>query len=465
LRKLPITALLTPEENALFTSYLNERKSTVSNSPKSLVFSKSLTPTLPFDGNSISNLVSSILKKMANTALSFHHLRHSALSRLHLIIEGMDSLIERYTSYSKEQAQLIRTLLLTKNNEQVHRDNYWALAGIAGHATPETTFANYLHFVDRVLFERLSKSSIQFSITEIKNISAISSNYLTRHCKKEQISPESIPIYSLYQKMVKDISPFSRETTLTKNDNSQLSMQEDEIYDQKQTLNPLVCMKILKEAEQGASISTLVYKYQINEQIIEKWISNAKALTNKKTQQGKSRLFLDYSKSSTSTERLCPQKPPSKVELDDADIALVKLRSLYRDNKSVILWCVNYFINHTTRSSTAICFTKTAEFEKFIGFLIQVFPKKRWTIELLLTENTANLLAKWRQVSQKIPIFVNMEKKLKNKKRFPEGKISLYLNHPDKNNIIEQKTSKIKCAKKYSTPTLRYIFHILAIML
>ncbi len=128
------------------------------------------------------------------------------------------------------------------------------------------------------------------------------------------------------------------------------------------------------------------------------------------------------------------------------------------------MWCVNYFTNNTTRSSTAICFTKKDDFEKFITFLIQVFSKNRWTIKLGLAESDTKLLAQWQQVSH--GIFIYSEKdNIKNKNLFPEGKMNLYLNHPKKDRIINKVKNKEKRFQKYSTSTLRYIFHILAIML
>jgi len=465
LRKIPLSILLTKEENSFFRAYLAERKTVVSNSPNSLIFSKSHTPTLPFDGNSISTLVSSILRMLSGLPFVFHHLRHSALSRLHLVIEGHKAPIREFTQYEDEQVDEIQKMLLSGSNNSTPRDNYWALAGIAGHITPETTFSNYLHFVDRVLFERIYHSDIKFSITELKAISGISSNFLTRLCKKENVMPEAIPVNKLYSKIVSEISPFAIQIS-TKN---KIDMHEDE-YKLKfdRTIDTKLCLEVLGKVEQGVKIAELVYDYQIKEELIEKWIKKAKELSNKKTAKGSSKLLKKYNTVKRPHVYLCPQKPQSKGELQDADDAISKLRSLYKYNNVLILWCIDYFIGNTTRSSTAIHFKKKKEFEKFIVFVLQIFPKKRWTLHLELIENSKyddqKQINDWTKVSQKIPI-LQSPIFLKNSRMFPEGRVSLYLNHVHEKTIISSMKKTDKVAKKYSTPVLRYIFHTLAIML
>lgn len=475
LRKIPISVLLTPTENSLFKSYLVERKRLVSDSPQSLVFSKSQTPTLPFESNSIGGVVSSILRELTGLPYTFHHLRHSALSRLHLIIERQDGVIREFTDYDNEQVKAIQKIILSGNANSTPRDNYWALAGIAGHSTPETTFSNYLHFVDRILFERLNNSEVNFSITEMRAISGISSNYLTRLCKKKKISSKNIPISTLYTKVIDDISPFCNEISI-ENKGHKLKFEDNVIF--KRTIDVKDCLKVLEQVEKGATVSELVFEYQINEALIKKWINKAKELANIKTSKGNSVLFKVYEGSKTSAFRLSPQKPQSKAELDDAENAINEIRNKYksnkdlngnfRDNKSFISWCIDYFIRNTSRSSTAILFKEKEFFETFIGFMIEIFPRNRWSLYLEVVNHEEYTIKKqiedWRNKSQGIHIVVK-EKTLKNSSFFPEGRMSLYLAHPDEKEVLARIKYKNKIAKKYSTATLRYVFHTLAIML
>lgn len=475
LRKIPISVLLTPTENSLFKNYLVERKKLVSNSPQSLVFSKSQTPTLPFESNSIGVLVSSILRKLTGLPYTFHHLRHSALSRLHLIIEGQDEAIREFTDYDNEQIKAIQKMILSGNANSTPRDNYWALAGIAGHSSPETTFSNYLHFVDRILFERIKRSEVNFSITEMRKISGISSNYLTRLCNKEKISPKSIPTNRLYTKIINDISPFCNEIS-NENTGHKVKFEDNVIFER--TIDVKDCLKVLEQVEKGVTVSELVFEYQIKEAIIEKWINKAKELADIKTSKGNSVLFKVYEGSKRYSFRLIPQKPQSKAELNDAEDAINEIRNKYksnkdlngsfRDNKHFILWCIDYFIRNTSRSSTAIFFKEKEFFETFIGFMIEIFPRNRWSLYLEVVNHEEDSIKKqiedWRNKSRGINIIVK-EKALKNSSIFPEGRMSLYLSHPEEKEILAAIKYKNKGAKKYSAATLRYVFHILAIMI
>ena len=464
LRKIPISVLLTPDENVLFTQYLTDRKRQESNDPDSLLFSEGDAFTIPYDGNYISVLVSSILKKLSGLPFTFHHFRHTALSRLHLIIERQDQVLKEVCKYKPEQITAIRKMLLPDNNNKTPRDNYWILAGIAGHSTPETTFSNYLHFVDRVLFERLYCSEISYSISQMKAISGISSNFLTRLCKSEQIPPDNIPINNLFTKVINEISPFCQKVKLSKNI-EELNNESIDFLTRKITYKD--CLSVLKQAEKGVSVSELVHLYQIKEDVIEGWKDNANRLAQIKTSKSKSRLFKEYSAVEGRVFQLSPQKPQSEKELSDAKTALEKIKEKYYENKGDIIWCVDYFIYNTTRSSSVIQFKVQDEFKKFIGFLIKIFPKERWSLYLELIEHDKydkkTQIEDWGEISQGIPIIIK-EKTLKKQGVFPEGRVSLYLDYP-KITFIESMKEKNKGAEKYSAATLRYIFHILAIML
>jgi len=464
LRKVPIKVLLTQGENNLFSQYFKKRKKLITKSPQSLLFSMSTTPTLPYDGGHIGRLISSNLKALTGLPFTFHHLRHSALSRLHLIIERQDKVLKEMCKYSPEQISAIQQMLLPGYNNSAPRDNYWVLAGIAGHSTPETTFSNYLHLADRVLFERVNRAEVSFSISDIKSVSGISSNFLTRLCKKEQLSPESIPISKLRLKLNDDISPFCQKLRKPKkpielnNDDSEFLARKIDYKD---------CLSVLKQVEEGASISELVHEYQISEVIIDRWVEKAKALAKINTAKGKSRLFKEYDTVEKRLLQLCPQKPQTKAELDDAGAAIKKLKSNYHENKSRILCCVDYFINSTTRSSSAIQFKQKKQFEDFMKFIVTIFPKNRWSLYLEVIEHDdydkRAQIEDWRNISQGIPIIIK-EKSLKKQGVFPEGRMSLYLNYPKKEFVASMK-DKNKVAEKYSAATLRYVFHILAIML
>jgi hypothetical protein len=283
-------------------------------------------------------------------------------------------------------------------------------------------------------------------------------------CKKEELLPDNIPMSKITPKIINCISPFCQKFRKSKkyieldNDDGEFLTRKVDYKD---------CLSVLTQAEKGVRISELVHEYQISEAIIQRWIEKAKAIGKIKTKKGKSRLFKEYSAVDNRVLQLCPQKPQSKAELTDAGAAIKKLKSNYHENKQRISWCVEYFLNNTTRSSSAIQFKQQAQFKDFIDLVIGVFPKKRWSLYLELIEHDEYdnkiQIKDWRKVSQGIPIIIQ-EKTLKKQGAFPEGRMSLYLDYP-KVTFIESMKEKNKGAEKYSAATLRYVFHILAIML
>lgn len=265
-----------------------------------------------------------------------------------------------------------------------------------------------------------------------------------------------------------DLAAHLKPATILKPDNMVLKATDEDIFETTHSITPSHCTTVLKEIENGKSISELVFKYQIKEETIEKRHKNAQKLIKNETKREYSRLFSDYTKSKQNKEkvkqRLCPQKPSSKTELTDADEIISNIRTLYSSNKELILWCTDYYVSYINRSSSALSFTQFTDFKNFITLLTQVVAKTRITLYFEPCENSKITVNHWQKVSLGIPIYVK-NNKLKNKNLFPQGRLKLFFEHPDKKNIIVNKTSKLNNAEKYSTASLRYVFHILAIML
>ena len=71
---------------------------------------------------------------------------------------------------------------------------------------------------------------------------------------------------------------------------------------------------------------------------------------------------------------------------------------------------------------------------------------------------------KWQKVSKEIKIIV-LKKTTVDKTLYPYGKVQLYLSHPDEKRLIEESKKHTRQSQKYSSNTLTYIFHCLAIYL
>lgn len=463
LRKVPLSALMTMEEVKLFEDYLAYKRS-LDNSSQALLFSQDQSAHIPLDGNYVSTLAKTLLSQITDFPFIFHHFRHTALSRIQILLEDDKELIKEVISYPEEQIKKIKRTLGGFDNHEVKRDIYWALAGFAGHLTPETTFSNYLHFTDRIAANKLKGAQHLLSINLLKQISSFSSNIITRTIGDKALTENSVDInlfantlYKRLEKYSQNSAPF--ETKLNDTDNTQ---NDNVVYLRNQHKpNPKVCLAVLQAAEKKATMHELVLRFNLEEELINRWLTKAKDIAKLMTSKNKSRIFSRYKAGTPIGEALAPSTPQSNKELLEADLAIDKLRSLYKENKSQINWIINYFINNTNTSKPGIVFSSPEELELYLGILVQIFPKNRWRLRLspAKSKETSELLKQWKAKSHNIPIAIETSKVL-GKNKYPEGRLTVILSHPSEDDL-----KKEQGVNHYSTNVLTYIFHLLWIMI
>jgi hypothetical protein len=95
--------------------------------------------------------------------------------------------------------------------------------------------------------------------------------------------------------------------------------------------------------------------------------------------------------------------------------------------------------------------------------MVKIFTKNRWRLQFT-PRQSGNLsqyeqIKVWRRHSLDI-VISSCEKEVRRESKFPVGKLTVFLTHPDEKSIIEDRAKN-----QYSTNVLTYIFHILAIMI
>ena len=134
---IPLHAVLLDDELEFFQNYIGARRAWYPHITNPLMFSLPHSETVPYDGSMISELVKYLLIRQDCTDLTFHHLRHSALTNIMVVMDGNQKLITQLTGYSIKQANYLRETLHNARAD-CRRDIYSAIAGLAGHLTPET---------------------------------------------------------------------------------------------------------------------------------------------------------------------------------------------------------------------------------------------------------------------------------------------------------------------------------------
>lgn len=458
-RKLPLNALLTENEAAEFKQFLSMKQKLYKGKNVQL-FSSPQTPYQPLDAAQVSALFSDSMSKILGVRTRFHHLRHTALSRLQLILEDERLFLKKYCSYTEAEINNIHTALCGPNI-QVKHDLYWTISSFAGHISPRQTFASYLHFTDIIVAKRLAEGGPEIPRQAFEKASGLSTNMLTRFSKEITVKNDwSTAIRPLLMKKLKGYTEIMdvRSQILTKPSGEKGPITQKEL--RKTKASPELCLALLKDAENMASIEQLVLKYDLEEALIRKWIYNAKLLSLKNTQRGAPRLFSKYKAPTPSRELLAPCAPQTNIELIEADRAINRLRDLYPRHKEEIAWCINYALSNTHSNDRSVTFINHNDAKKYLYIVEQAFSRKNIDLGLftLNSESTAGQHSYWRGVSMHRDIAIR-EKTVKNKSKFPNGKLSVSL---FKSHVPTQESSASR--KRAGSNVLIYVFHLLGIM-
>ncbi|WP_169391989.1 MULTISPECIES: site-specific integrase [Psychrobacter] len=168
-RRLPIFALLQPNELALFIRYV---QSNAGLNPNNFIFTLS-TEKNPIDDHVPLQLLKRILKDVSKGQddtlnQTFHAFRHTAVSNLSLVLCGDIELAQALTDYNEEDINRIKYGILGEHiNAQ---DRWYALSGIMGHLSPQRSFEYYNHVAVLMATYALSAANIELPVKTISNI-------------------------------------------------------------------------------------------------------------------------------------------------------------------------------------------------------------------------------------------------------------------------------------------------------
>lgn len=447
-RKIPTYLLLLEEEFRQFQHYVGRRRSQNEHATNTLLFSEPHAVTTPHSGTMVSNLIKYLLSLYGLGDLTFHHLRHSALTNLMVALHGNDTLTSQLTGYTLNHAAQIRAELYCANPSS-HRDIYTAIAGLAGHLTPETTFLHYIHETSLLLWERVNKHDPELNLTEARYFSGLSTEYLNKHVAR---ADEQLKLSTLRPEIINRLSTAIRAIKV---DFEPANTVTDESIERRK-VTVADCYSALKDIEDGDSVAVVAIRYALQESQITDWLEAAEWLQSLKTSRGNRRLFPKSLKATAIGIPLLPAKVQDKTTANEVDKTINRLRQLYVGDREGTLWCIRYWIYNSSQSRAGIRFTDPADLHYFIKTLHSVIPYSRWHLKLLLTlQSTLLDLEKWRLKEITNPA----EQPVKTGKTI---QAYLTLRHADERSIL---ASHRKNMNQYSSTLLRYVFHMLAIMI
>ncbi len=449
LRKVPLFPLLLPWEADLMNSYLGERRLN-SKSAAELLFHRPENPKAPLDTRSLSSAVGKILKELSGGVYyRLYHLRHSALSRLQLLLHhdqlSYPACIDALLPYPPEQRKYI--LEIITGRERL-RDRYNALATFAGHSSPEITLSTYLHFTDVVLGLCLQNNQRALSPGQAQNLLGLTPHCIQQRSKTEEAITPANTAASLRKKLAGYLGSCHqgrlRKTKKTATPNMHIEQSH---------LRQMIAA--LTKIEAGQDYRDTADWYRIPLDRIQRWYQSALALKAITTEKLRPRLF-----PKSRRHQLLPASPVDAWEKEDLAHGLNKLRALYKNNKTnkanntrdELRWVFQYTLTHCNSSRSGIRFDDPKQFRRFMAIANQVFPQWRWRLALRCSDDKH--IALWRAAQFKIDFYP-----VKQRARFKQGTGWLTLRH------CKEAERKEAGKTGYSSHNFRILMHQLAIIL
>lgn len=469
LRKIPLSVLLTNEEMRYFENYLANRK-LIAGYTNALLFSTENDYDEPFSGSLVSNIACQLLSSIMGEHIIFHHFRHTALSRIQIILEDINLALE-HTHYNEDQITQIKFALGGFKEGQPYRDAYWAIASFAGHLTPQTTFHSYLHLNELIIFNRIRYSRVTFSHHTLQQITSLSRNLITRRADGNELIPIDPLKSNIHKVLRKHINTVDAIDINAEDDVVTLDT-ENALRVKPATPTSKLCYQVLKLLENGGTIEEARIRFNLEESLIEKWMLNAIALSNIKTTKNKSRVISNRRTPTISGLTLTPPVPRSNTEKASVSTMLKKARELLvhpdknisaeqrkaytNSQRKRLIWCIDYFFQHSNTSKQGVTFTSPRKFKDFYDFIAQIVGVSAIRLELH-DINDRSFLKEWAKLCN---CNILLAGEVKGHKKMSYGKLVLSIRHPD-----EVKQSQKINSEKYSSSSLRYMFHLLYVML
>lgn len=272
-RQLPIQLLL-DHELEMYLSQLARRRASAAGHSESLLFHYDGSPTEQLDGNRLSSWVSAMLRELTpSTKWTFHHLRHTALSRLALI--SHHHLLKKLPAALRSNLVPYTTKVSADLAEMLSKNSYENLVTIAGHGAIEMTIKSYVHLAPLLTGLALQNHQANVNPVTLQTLTNASGRQMTS--LKRQFTLSAIPEL-LSKKLAREqttVAIYRPETWLPT-----ASVDDMEI-----------CHQALRALESGLNYQDVAQYFLLPENKISQWHQRAHALAELKSRNGNSRLI------------------------------------------------------------------------------------------------------------------------------------------------------------------------------
>lgn len=220
----PFFALLTSDENERLKQWCKRRLNEESQSPYSIFLFALPASNFQFvPQDSLFKLLHRVMRDVTgDESLRFHHLRHSFASRMLILLAanlpGLQArILQTLPGYAHAfaNADVLRSAILGKAGPT--RRLVWAVCCLLGHSGPDVSLEHYIHHLDILLAEALTKPTIAPSIAALTQASGKSSAQAHRHLKTQSMDAWAV---HLYKKQIQGTTGKVLDVTTAKPDDS-----------------------------------------------------------------------------------------------------------------------------------------------------------------------------------------------------------------------------------------------------
>jgi integrase len=450
-RKIPLGVLLTDQERLHLDAYLAPLWIQMKHHVNALVFPSDDGVLIPLSSDEVTAPLTDRLLTLTGQRYTFHHLRHTALSRLQLVLHhkelGLHQLPGRHHFMPWTEERCVR-IYRTITQASTTQSDYWALAQLAGHQTPETTLNNYLHFSDWVSAACLRQAEYEWPpalrgiFTGMSQAKLAAEDWFTGALSWERCS----------QALLLAIKPWTREVAWKINP---MPTQPPVVKCKLDFCATLMLLRLIARRE---DISAMYARYDITKPVVDELLHQARLLRSLRTQRQHTRLI----RAKYPWQALAPGAMRSHVENAALNQVVDKAREVFKTQKAALIEWVEYVLRHSNTHNSGLPFTSPADLATFLQITLQLMPASRVGIRITCSGDVAAKEA-WKLALGQRNIQMTMQHATGKNNR-----AVLRIVHPDEQGISQRATARRPDSKQfatYSTPLLRSVAFVLAVKL
>ena len=474
LRRIPLGILLKKEELIFLRNYFQFKLMLEKITNYSLAFSLKFTPNESLSQASVSSIFRKFLSEKYALPNVLHLLRHTAISRLYAVFTDNTKLLSIFSDYNQQETIKIQTFF-----NSTGKNRYWELAKFAGHSSPLTTFATYIHFCDIQMYSNLIKHDKSLTWSEVENISGCSRKYLTKYRNTLEKKTKSVSLCEVNKvlkgalnRYTKSIQNKKYKKTSSVQDFNKIEISDGDIWYILRKIENFEIDTQVSEKMKNQTIKILIKEFseKINlkyKQVL-KWYKNAKFISSIQTNKNSSAFFSEKKLMPPIGFHLAPARLHSIYESKIANIILDEYYKKWNEHNGVFKSVLTYFLNTSTHSVNGLRFSDPEILDDYLKIFSGIFFVHSIEIEheYLKGAKIRNQRKIWKDIISNRAKFspsveYKGEKKIYNtvnkKHQYPFGRVTLKIGIPVKNSNPEEETVT------FSSGVLKFCLHMISI--